>query len=272
MSGKGKASRTFNPMLDVEMLTLGSGTSQGVPVIGCHCETCMSTDAKDKRYRSSVLFRSQGVNVLIDTGPDLRSQLLQQEVEQVDAVAYTHAHQDHTAGLDDLRPLIFRQNRPMPLYCTEEVEGRLRQQYGYIFDNADYPGVPKVSFHRLEGGWVEIAGLPFRLIHAWHGSLAVVGFRLGGISYLTDANRIDDSELEVIKGSDCLVLNALRDEPHYSHFHLEAAVEVGRKSGVPKVYFTHISHHFEPHAQLEKRLPEGFAVLYDGRVIRSSGA
>ncbi len=258
-------------MLDVEMLSLGSGTSQGVPVIGCHCPTCTSNDAKDKRYRSSVLFRSQGISVLIDTGPDLRSQLLQQQVEQLDAVAYTHAHQDHTAGLDDLRPLIFRQNRPMPLYCTQEVEGRLRQQYGYIFQNADYPGVPKVRFHRLEGRSADIAGLPFQLIHAWHGEMPVLGFRLGGISYLTDANRIDDSELEVIKGSDHLVLNALRDEPHYSHFHLEAALEVGRKSGVPQVHFTHISHHFEPHQQLQDRLPKGFSVLYDGQTLYSKG-
>lgn len=256
-------------MSKVKLIALGTGTSQGVPVIGCDCRTCSSQDKKDKRSRASVLFQSEGKSILIDTGPDMRQQLLQHRLTTLDAVAYTHEHQDHTAGLDDLRPLIFQQKKAMPLYCSESVEKRLRNQYSYIFDNANYPGVPKVEFYRLTGDSHNIGGLPFQLIHALHGELPVLGFRLGGISYLTDANQISNGEIEKIKGSEYLIINALRDEPHYSHFHLEAAIEVGRKSGVQKIFFTHISHHFEPHVELEKRLPEGFFILYDGQVLES---
>ena len=256
-------------MSEVQLYALGTGTSQGVPVIGCDCGTCRSTDPFDQRFRSSVVFSSEGKNVLIDTGPDLRQQLLRSELSSIDAVALTHAHQDHTAGLDDLRPLIFKSGRPMPIHCRSEVATRLREQYAYIFDNPDYPGVPKIDILPLQGDIQSIAGLEFTLIHARHRDLPVVGFRLGAISYLTDANHIADAELEKVKGSRYFILNALRDEPHYSHFHLEAAIDVGQRSGAEEVLFTHISHHFEPQKALAKRLPKGFGLLRDGLLIRA---
>lgn len=256
-------------MSEVQLQVLGSGTSQGVPVIGCDCRTCRSSDPFDQRLRSSVVFSTEGKNVLIDTGPDLRQQLLRSELSSIDAVALTHAHQDHTAGLDDLRPLIFKSGRPMPIHCRSEVAKRLREQYAYIFENPKYPGVPKIDILPLQGDIQCIAGLDFTLIHARHGDLPVVGFRLGAISYLTDANHITDAELEKVKGSRYFILNALRDEPHYSHFHLEAALDVGRRSGAEEVLFTHISHHFEPHALLSERLPKGFGLLWDGRSLNA---
>jgi phosphoribosyl 1,2-cyclic phosphate phosphodiesterase len=256
-------------MSEVQLHALGTGTSQGIPVIGCNCSTCQSTDPFDQRFRSSVVFSSGGTNVLIDTGPDLRQQLLRSELSSIDSVALTHAHQDHTAGLDDLRPLIFKSGRPMPIHCRAEVAARLREQYAYIFDNPNYPGVPKIEILPLQGDHLTIAGLDFTLIHALHGDLPVVGFRLGAISYLTDANKITDAELEKVRGSRYFILNALRDEPHYSHFHLDAAIDVGKRSGAEEVLFTHISHHFEPHAALSKRLPKGFGLLRDRHLLKA---
>lgn len=219
--------------------------------------------------RASVLFKVDDISILVDTGPDLRNQLLKSSINSVNAVLYTHEHQDHTAGLDDLRPLIFRQGKSMPLYCSIDVESRLRKQYDYIFNNADYPGVPKVNFFELKGDKAIIENIEITLIHALHGSLPVLGFRIGDISYLTDANSISDKELKKVKGSKYFIINALRDEPHYSHFHLEEAINVGRKSGAEEVLFTHISHHFEPHKELVQRLPEGFGVLVDGQTLRA---
>ena len=256
-------------MIYIQMVLLGTGTSQGIPVIGCLCPTCSSPHAFDKRLRASALFQYNNKNILIDAGPDLRQQLLKQGVSQIDAVAFTHEHQDHTAGLDDLRPLMFKQNAPMPLYCSERVETRLRQQYAYAFENPDYPGVPKFEFHRLEGHFAKIEGLDFQLIHAKHGELPVLGFRLGPFSYLTDLSQIDEFELNKITDSEILVLDCLRPKPHWSHLHLDAAIEIGKRSGAQEVYFTHLSHAFPPHNILQNHLPQGFKAAYDGLKLQT---
>ncbi len=254
-------------MIEQKITILGSGTSQGIPVIGCHCASCSSTDSKDKRFRTSALIQVNNIRILIDAGPDLRMQLLTNRIEEIDAVLFTHEHQDHTAGLDDLRPIILKQKKGMPLWCSSQVQKRLEEQYSYTIKNANYPGVPKFQYCNFEEDHFEIEGVKIVRIHAKHGELDVSGFRIGAISYLTDLNYISDEELEKVKGSSLLILGCLRRESHYSHFNLEEAIELGRKSRVPRILFTHLSHHFEVQSQLTRALPKGIELAYDGQII-----
>lgn len=242
---------------------LGTGTSQGVPLIGCPCEVCHSSDARDKRLRSSLLVQSEGSKLLIDAGPDLRPQLLRAEVYDIDALLITHQHQDHTAGLDELRAINFVQGHAIPIYCSAVVERRLREQYSYIFQNPDYPGIPQINFVRLPEVPFQIGDIPITPVNLLHADLPVTGFRFGDFAYCTDANFLAPAEKDKLRGLRHLVLNALRQTTHYSHFSLPQALALADELGAAEAYFTHISHQMGLHAAVQAELPAGRQLAYD---------
>jgi len=249
----------------VRITFLGTGTSQGVPVIACPCPICHSADPRDKRLRASVLIETERGNIVIDTGPDFRYQMLRQNVLELDAILFTHNHKDHIAGLDDVRAYNYFQQQPMDVYASTETQDALRREFKYIFDNADYPGVPQLSLHTITNQPFRVLGgidiMPVRVLHY---KLEVFGFRIGDFTYITDANHIAPEEIQKIKGSKILVLNALRKEPHISHFTLEEAIDMARHIGAEKTYFTHISHQLGFHHEEEPLLPENMHLAYDG--------
>lgn len=250
--------------MEAKFTFLGTGTSQGVPVIGCHCAVCRSRDARDKRLRSSLLVEAQGQKILIDAGPDLRQQLLQNEREDIDAVLITHEHQDHTAGLDELRAINFQQGHAVPIYCTETVEQRLRKQYSYIFEGGHYPGLPQLELRRLPAEKFSIGAVEIEPLPARHAQLTVHGFRFGDMAYLTDANQIPSATEEKLQGLRYLTLNALRKEKHHSHFSLEEALHWGMRLGIKQLYLTHLSHHLGTHQAVSEELPSFAQLAQDG--------
>lgn len=246
---------------------LGTGTSQGVPVITCQCEVCTSTDLKNNRTRTSLLIQSDTTTVVIDTGPDFRAQMLREKVQDLDAVVFTHGHKDHVAGLDDIRPFNYLLNKTIDVYAEERVQEILHKEFSYAFETQKYPGAPQIKLNSIDETPFVIGDIPFIPIRAMHKDLPVLGFRINDFTYITDANFIDDSELEKIKGSSVLVLNALRNETHYSHFNLQQAIEIVNIVKPKRAYFTHISHHLGLHDVVEKELPENIFLAYDGLVI-----
>ena len=248
---------------------LGTGTSQGVPVILCTCAVCTSADARDKRLRSSVRVEVDGKTLIIDTGPDFRYQMLRSHTARIDAILYTHEHKDHIAGLDDIRPYNFLGGQHIHVYATAEVEEALKREFSYAFAQEKYPGVPELSIHRIANNRFEAAGIPVTPILAMHAEMPVLGFRIGDFTYITDANFIPDEELEKAKGSKVFVINALRREHHYSHFNLDEALAIIRQVNPERAYLTHISHRLGLHADLEKELPENVFVSYDGLEIQA---
>ncbi|MCH7408631.1 MBL fold metallo-hydrolase [Belliella sp. DSM 111904] len=247
---------------------LGTGTSQGVPVIGCDCPVCSSLDYRDKRLRSSIHIQSQEASIVIDTGPDFRSQMLRERIPKLDAVVFTHEHKDHTAGLDDIRPYNFMQQLDMPVYATPRVLDQIKREYSYIFEEVKYPGVPQVqavpiskskSFH--------ISDLQFTPIEVMHYRLPVLGFRIGDFTYITDAKTIAGDELEKIKGTKTLVINALQRTHHISHFTLDEAIQLIETLQPQQAYLTHISHKLGNHEEVEKLLPDHIKLAYDGLKI-----
>lgn len=246
---------------------LGTGTSQGVPVIGCDCEVCRSVDFRDKRFRCSVHIETEGKSFVIDTGPDFRMQMLRADIHQLDAVIYTHEHKDHTAGLDDIRPFNFRQKKDMPVYGRSQVLNQIRQEYSYVFSEKKYPGVPQVLPIEIDQEPFEVEGISINPIPVMHHKLPVLGFRVGDFTYITDANYISEESKEKIKGSKILVLNALQKTPHLSHFTLEEAIEMAQMLGAEQTYFTHISHKLGLHREVESELPEGIHLAYDGLML-----
>lgn len=246
---------------------LGTGTSQGVPIIACTCDVCVSADSKDKRLRSSVLIEDKGKAVVIDTGPDFRQQMLREDVKNVDAVLFTHEHKDHIAGFDDIRAFNFIHKRKMDVYASARVQEAIRREFAYIFSDFKYPGIPEINLFLLENKETVIHGLTFMPIEVMHYKLPVFGFRIKGFTYITDANYISDTEKEKIKGVKVLVLSALRREPHISHFNLEQAVELALELKAEKTYFTHISHQLGLHEKVQKELPEGIELAFDGLTL-----
>ncbi|MCB0513456.1 MAG: MBL fold metallo-hydrolase [Bacteroidetes bacterium] len=246
---------------------LGTGTSQGVPVITCHCKVCQSINKKDKRTRSSLLIQSDKTTIVIDTGPDFRYQMLRTKVEDLDAIVYTHGHKDHVAGLDDIRPFNYRLNKTISVYAESLVQDVLRREFAYIFAENKYPGVPQIDVHTIDEKVFAVQDIHFIPIRAMHKDMPVLGFRVGGFTYITDANFIAESELEKIKGTEVLVLNALRREPHYSHFSLSEAIELAQKIKAKQTYFTHISHHLGLYQEVNQELPENIQLAYDGLTI-----
>ncbi|RIV18137.1 MBL fold metallo-hydrolase [Fibrisoma montanum] len=243
---------------------LGTGTSSGVPLIGCECAVCRSVDFRDKRLRSSVHVAVEGRSFIIDTGPDFRQQVLRLGLKQVDAVVYTHEHKDHTAGLDEIRAYNFRSGQEIPIYARASVLDQLQREFAYIFAERKYPGVPRVRMHEIANAPFDLLGVQIIPIEVMHHKLPVFGFRIGDFTYLTDLNYISDQELEKVWGTRVLVLDALQQQPHISHFTLEQAVALAERIRPERTYFTHISHKLGLHREVELTLPPHIRLGYDG--------
>ncbi|HTO14861.1 MAG TPA: MBL fold metallo-hydrolase [Edaphocola sp.] len=242
---------------------LGTGTSQGIPLIGCHCPVCQSKDKKNNRLRSSVWIRNEDTSIVIDTGPDFRYQMLRAEVAQVDGILFTHGHKDHVAGLDDVRAFNYWSHKDMELYANEETEKVIRREFHYAFSGDNYPGIPKLNIHPLHGQDIYIGSLIIETIKVLHYRMEVYGYRIGDFTYITDANYISPEEKEKIKGSKILVLNALRFEPHISHFTFDEAIALAQEVGAEQTYLTHLSHQAGLHEVISKRLPSNVHIAYD---------
>ena len=250
--------------LKVEATFLGTGTSQGVPVIACNCKICQSDDLKDKRLRSSLLLKINGQNFVIDAGPDFRQQMLQEEVNSLRAILLTHEHVDHVFGLDDIRSFNWIQKHPTDIYAEERVQNSIKRIFDYVFADYKYPGIPKMQLHLIENNPFKIDGIKFIPIRCYHHKLPVYGFRVGDLTYITDTNFIPENELEKIKGTRILIINVLRREKHISHFNLNEALEIVGQIQPEKTYLTHLSHNFGKHEDIQKELPENVFVGYDG--------
>lgn len=246
---------------------LGTGTSQGVPVIGCGCAICRSDDERDKRLRSSVLVEHGEQVILIDTGPDLRQQMLRAGVSKLDAVLYTHEHRDHISGLDDIRAFNYIQKSPMDVFAEERVIRALKSGFPYVFAEKKYPGIPQVIIHTISTIPFKIGDLEIIPIRLMHYRLPVLGFRIGDFAYLTDGNFISESEKEKLFGVKYLVVNALRKETHISHFTLSEAVMLIEDLSPRMGFLTHISHQMGAFAEIEKELPQQIRPAYDGLVL-----
>jgi phosphoribosyl 1,2-cyclic phosphate phosphodiesterase len=247
---------------------LGSGTSQGVPVIACSCEVCSSNNPKDNRSRSSILIQVENENYVIDSGPDFRSQMLREKVKSLRGVIFTHEHKDHVAGLDDVRAFNHLESRPMEVYCTERVEEALKREFHYIFSEDRYPGIPRVELFRIDNDLIELRNnLVLKPINVLHYKMPVKGFRFGDFTYITDAKKIANEEAEKVIGTKTLVINALHRSEHLSHFNLEQALEFIEQVAPDRAYLTHISHLFGKHDDVEVELPENVFLAYDGLSI-----
>jgi phosphoribosyl 1,2-cyclic phosphate phosphodiesterase len=271
-SKSGRKTVTDSNRVRVEIL--GTGTSTGVPVLNCPCEICTSNDPRDKRLRCSVFVQAGGVNVLIDTGPDFRQQAFRAGIEHIDAVLITHHHFDHVVGMDDLRPFLLFNRSPIPIYAEPGSADVLRSMFSYIFRDGSYPGVPRLEMNEIRGPF-EVASrednshrLPITPIPAVHGSLDMLGFRIGGFAYLTDVSEIPNASFALLEDLDVLVLDALRDRPHPMHLTIDQAKEVAGRIGARQTYFTHMSHEIL-HVDFEKRVGEGMAPAFDGLVFEA---
>ncbi|MFK7971885.1 MAG: MBL fold metallo-hydrolase [Bacteroidia bacterium] len=256
--------------LGLTVTLTGTGTSQGVPVIGCNCDVCLSQNPKDQRLRTACIISSDDVTIAVDAGPDFRQQMLRAKTKRLDAVLFTHPHKDHTAGLDDTRPFFFRQRIPIDIYASEAVEEQLRCEYAYAFVSEDkkYPGAPGFNIIRLDEKAIEIENIQIQPIPLMHGRMPVFGFRIGDFAYLTDVNHIPEHSWKLLEGVDTLVLDALRHKPHHSHFTLAEAIAVAQNIGASRTWFTHISHLMGKHEDINADLPEGMALGHDGLVIQ----
>ncbi len=255
-------------MSELEITFLGTGTSQGIPVIACDCVVCQSADPRDNRTRSSILISVNGENYVVDTGPDFRAQMLRENVKSLRALLFTHEHKDHVAGMDDVRAFNYKEKRDMEIFCSERVEEALMREFYYVFESIKYPGVPSVNVNRIENNAFM---LPCREriipVEVMHYKMPVLGFRIKDFTYITDAKTVDDSEVEKVKGSRVLVVNALRKNEHISHFNLDEALDFIEKINPEMAYLTHISHLFDSHEEIERELPKNVRVAYDGLKI-----
>jgi phosphoribosyl 1,2-cyclic phosphate phosphodiesterase len=243
---------------------LGTGTSQGVPVIGCTCEVCTSLDFRDKRLRSSIQVEVSNQSFVIDTGPDFRQQMLRERVKRIDAILFTHAHRDHTAGLDDVRAYNFMQKMDMPVYGRQQVLDQLKIEYAYAFVKDSYPGIPRLLLNLIDQYPFTVNGVQVIPLPVMHLKLPVLGFRFENFSYITDANHIPDDTIEKLNGTEVLVLNALQREPHISHFNLKEALQMIERIAPKTTFLTHISHKLGTHADVSKELPANVMLAYDG--------
>ena len=247
---------------------LGSGTSQGVPMIGCDCVVCTSKDSKNNRLRSSIWIESEQTSVVIDSGPDFRYQMLREQVKRLNAIVFTHSHKDHIAGLDDVRAYNYWQNESIDIYASDATQEALKREFYYVFNGHNYPGIPQLNMHLIENNKnFSIGDLDFIPILVKHFNMEVYGFRIGDFTYITDANFIAPEEIEKLKGTKVLILNALRFEKHISHFSVSEAIKVSKEIGATTTYFTHISHQLGLHEKIEQQLPKGFHLAYDGLEI-----
>jgi len=236
-------------------------------MIACECEVCTSADPKDNRLRPSIMIESPITSIVVDTTPDFRYQMLREKVKKLDAILFTHPHKDHIAGLDDVRAFNFFYKPVMNIYANSLTEEAIKREFGYAFADKKYPGVPEIGLNTITNDPFMIGDIPVQPILVWHMKMPVLGFRFGKFTYITDANRIDDAEKQKIKGSEVLVLNALRKQHHISHFTLAEAIDVVQEVKVPQAYFTHISHQLGLHKEIEAELPDGMNLAYDGLVL-----
>ena len=244
---------------------LGTGTSQGVPVIACKCDVCLSADKKDNRLRSSIMVEIEGMRLIIDCGPDFRQQMLREEISSIDAILVTHGHKDHIGGLDDVRAFNYILQRPTDVYATGQVQRMVKRDFGYAFKGDKYPGVPEIHLHLFRNEPFMIGGIKIIPVKARHYSHQYVfGFRINDFTYITDAVEISAREKKKIAGSRVIVINALRKKKHYSHFNLEEALAILQEMNPERGFLTHISHQMGKHEDVSKELPEFVELAYDG--------
>ena len=284
--------------MKAKLTFLGTGTSQGIPIIGCRCRVCQSADSRDKRFRAAALVEYGGLTMLIDAGPDFRMQMLEHGISHLDAIILTHNHKDHTGGLDDVRSLNYIDHKAVDIYCEERVENTIRREYAYAFADVKYPGSPEWRIHRIDDSpfdvkpntgykleWVENVGYKYTpvegeapkpaarviSIRGWHDKMPVLGFRFGDIAYITDMSMLPEEELAKLQGLKHLTLNTVGYKHHHSHFSLDEAIALASRIGAEHTWLTHLSHSFPPHAEFEEmlRTRTGGAVLpaYDGLII-----
>jgi len=249
----------------MKVIILGTGTSQGIPIIGCSCETCVSTNPKDKRLRTSAFINVNGLNILIDTSVDFRQQMLRNKINDIDVVLYTHHHVDHINGLDDLRQITQRYNKVIDLYGTRTSINEIKTSFRYVFDKEliKHNAVPLVKFHSIANKKFKIKNTEIIPVECMHGNLKIFGYRINKFAYLTDCSAISDKELKKLEGLKVLVINALRIRPHPTHFNLQQAIEVAKKVKPAKTYFTHLTHDIL-HERINSSLPKGIELAYDG--------
>lgn len=246
---------------------LGTGTSQGVPIIGCNCNVCSSPDAKDNRLRCSVYIETGGKYFVIDTGPDFRQQLLREKILKLDAVIFTHSHKDHISGFDDIRAFNYINKKPVEVYLEDYVLNAIKRDFFYIFEEFKYPGVPEANFHIIKNEEFFVEGIKILPVRVHHFKMPVLGFRIGNFTYITDANSISNYEIEKIYGTEILVINALRKETHISHFSLSEAVQMAKKINAKQTYITHLSHQMGLHSEINAELPPEIQLAWDGLSI-----
>ena len=246
---------------------LGTGTSQGVPILCCECIVCRSQNTKDKRLRTSILIESNQAKVVIDSGPDFRQQLLREELKTLDAVVFTHEHKDHIAGLDEVKSFNFFNKMRMPVYATERVQEAIKREFAYIFSEEKYPGIPEIDLYPVKDEPFTVKEITFTPINVMHYKLPVKAYRIKDFTYITDANYISKEEKEKIKGSEIIVVNALRKEEHISHYTLQEAINLLKELNPKKGYITHISHQLGLHDVVSKELPDFIELAYDGLKI-----
>lgn len=251
----------------MKLTFLGTGTSQGVPMIGCDCPVCRSNDPHDKRLRSSVLVEYEGLTILVDAGPDFRQQMLRENVRHLDAILLTHNHKDHTGGLDDIRAFNYLEKEAAHIYCEKYVEDALRMEYSYAFAENRYPGAPEWDVHIIDENPFQIKGVEIVPIRGRHFKLPVLGYRFGKIAYCTDMNHIAEEEFAKLQGLDHFVINCVRRGRHISHYSLEEALAVAKRVGAKHTWITHLSHQLPCHAELAAELPDGIQPAYDGLSI-----
>lgn len=248
---------------------LGTGTSQGIPVITCGCAVCKSDDHRNKRLRVSILIETADKTIVIDSGPDFRYQMLRADVQDLDAILYTHEHKDHVAGLDDIRPFNYLLKKNIDIYATERVQHSLRKEFSYIFAEVRYPGLPQIEMHTISDQTFAIGTTEIIPIDIMHYKLPILGFRVKDFTYITDAKTVSEESIAKIKGTKVLVVNALQKEHHISHFTLDEAVAFANRIGAETTYFTHMSHNLGLHEEIEKELPKNMKLAYDGLILFS---